>query len=222
MKIKIEGYVIDTHGEHTFTIKIINDNLNDRKFKLNKESAKIYIHPYLYPCDLHDVFEQATGNQKEHINQCLGISRHLMPGDLVNCSVFVVDKSSVISENPNDIETYIKHNIWLYPYPEEFNRIDGDTKDTIKFRKHKMYKKTNTEKTNLSSWELTDKWWGNKNPKIVFPIVWYINIKDAIKHAIKTIFENKNINKTSIVMNIILGIVSIILIIVTGWVLIKK
>ncbi|MYK21104.1 hypothetical protein F4054_02450 [Candidatus Poribacteria bacterium] len=61
-----------------------------------------------------------------------------------------------------------------------------DAPETLKFRKRNYYTDTNLKKCQKAAGKYfqrfiyTNKWWINKNPKIIFPILWGIKIKTTL------------------------------------------
>ena len=198
MMIEITGYVTKSHGGSSFTLKITSDSVEDEKGnhpEVSKET-EINIASTLYPDDYYERFEVANAKyNKDRINRCLSISKELKKGDRVKCSVFIVDPRSddgatthIINANPNDIETYTKFELWLYPDPKSFERLEVDTPETLKFRKQNYYADINEKKCEKimgHSWYYSDKWWINKNPKITFPIMWWIQVKTTASNLWK-------------------------------------
>ena len=191
MKIVITGYVTQAHGAGSFTIKITHDNVKDQKGNHPEVSKvkRILIARGAYPDDNNQRFEKVKADyQKDRINKCVSISKGLKKGDQVKCCVFIVDTRGdngetiyPINDNPNDIETYTKFDLWLYPDDNFFQRLEVDTPQTLKFRKQNYYmdiNKTRYEKITGNRYQ--NKWWMNKNPKITFPILWWIKVRTRV------------------------------------------
>ena len=58
----------------------------------------------------------------------------------------------IVINNPNDIETYTKFDLWLYPDDKFFERLEVDTPQTLKFRKQNYYNLSSI-KDFRGSWE---------------------------------------------------------------------
>ena len=81
----------------------------------------------------------------------------------VECCVFIVDidNSGVqdgnviypINSNRNDVETYPKFQLWIYPNDNYFKRLEIDTLETLKFRKQNYYMDTNRKKCEKINWQ---------------------------------------------------------------------
>ena len=240
MQIDITGYVTETHGDKKFTIKVTSDNVPDRslsKLQVSKE-ATIEIKPYLYPFD--DKFIELTPRDDpqlddpriNEINKCLSLGEALSKGDQIECSVFIVDpRTRTINRNPNDIETYAKFPLWLYPDNGYFRRSESDSRESLKFRKQWFYACRNREKykkiTGYKLYSYRDKKWVNKNPKIIFLIMWGIRVKTSVSNLWER-FTGQGKNKSTTINTIvtIIGIVVTIIGIVVGvigiWVLFFK
>ena len=114
----------------------------------------------------------------------------------------------------NDVETYTKFDLWLDPNPLFFQRLEVDTPQTLKFRKQNYYidiNKTKYEKITGNRYVM--KWWMNKNPKIIFPILGWIRIKTRASNLWKRFKDPNNLTTShkmwliiSVIVNIILGI----------------
>ena len=225
--IEITGYVTKSHVGSSFTLKITSDNVEDEKGnhpEVSKET-EILIARNLYPNDVHTRFEKVQGTyQTENLETCCSISRELKKGDRVKCSVFIVDTRSdngAINTNPNDIETYTKFELWLYPDPTRFERLEVDTPETLKFRKQNYYtdiNKKKCEKITGHSWYYSGKWWINKNPKITFPILWWVKVRTTASNLWRRLTKQENLARTLIITNIISIIGNIIL----AWLLFFK
>ena len=79
--------------------------------------------------------------------------------------------------------------LWLYPKPDLFKRLGVDSRESLKFRKQWFYTCKNREKcAEITGSEWSDygnKWWINKNPKITFPILWWIQAKTTASNLWK-------------------------------------
>ena len=229
--IEITGYVTETSGLSGFTIKITNDNIEDEKgnhSEVSKEK-KIFIAGALYPDDYHERFEIAKDNEypMEKIGECRSRSKELKIGDRVKCCVFIVNTRSdngekiyTINTNPNDIESYTKFELWLYPDPQSFYRLEVDSKESLKFRKQWFYTCVNREKykriTGYTLYGYKDKKWINKNPKITFPILWWIQAKTTASNLWKR-FTGQEKNKLTIINTVVTIIGIVVAIIIVIW-----
>ena len=83
------------------------------------------------------------------------------------------ERCTAINRNPNDIETYTKFPLWLYPNNGYFRRSESDSRESLKFRKQWRYACINREKyEKINGYLFGDYWWINKNPKMIFPILY--------------------------------------------------
>ena len=187
--IEITGYVTETHGKAGFMIKITNDNIEVEKGnhpEVSKEKS-VFIHGALYPNDYHERFEIVKDNEYliQKIDECQLRSKELKKGDRVKCVVFIVEEETrngvttyVINRRSTDIKVYADFDLWLYPDPQSFKRLEVDSRESLKFRKQWFYTCKNREKCEEitgSKWnDYRNKGWINKNPKMIFPILWWI------------------------------------------------
>ena len=222
--IEINGYVTETHGKARFTIKIMNDNVEDEKGNhpgVSKEKS-VFIPGALYPNDYHDQFEIVKDNEylMGKIDECWSRCKELSKGDRVECVVFIVEEvvqNGVtiynINRNPNNIETYTKFDLWLYPDPQSFKRLEVDSRESLKFRKQWRYTCINREKyekiTGDTLYGYRDKAWIRKHPNIVSPILWWIRFRTAISKLRKGFTKQENLTKISIIISIILALITI-------------
>ena len=224
MLIEITGYVTQAHGAEGFTIKITHDNVKDEKGnhpEVSKEK-RIRIRRTVYPDDNYQRFEKVNNDyQEDQIDESVSISRALKKGDRVKCCVFIVNNTTyTINDNPNDRETYTKFDLWLYPNDKFFERLEVDTSQTLKFRRQNYYTDINRKRCQkITDDELNayrNKWWINKNPKIIFPILWWIQIRTRVSNFWKGFKDPNNLTTShkmwliiSVIVNIILGILYI-------------
>ena len=218
MRIDITGYVTELHGENGFKIKVTSDSLSD--IQVSKE-VEVYINPCHYPNDYYTEFKSTKENKygREQIDKCISLSKVLKMGDQIECSVFIVDpKACAINRNPNDLETYAKFPLWLYPNSDYFRRSESDSRKSLKFRKQWRYTCINREKyEKIKGYLFRDYWWINKNPTIILPIIGWIWIKTAVSNLWKRFTGQKNpiaIGVISLVATVIFGIIGLI---VTIW-----
>ena len=152
MLIKIIGYVTETYGEGSFTIKITDDKVTDDKGKHPQVSkkAKIYTIQDYYPHESFYVFIGGQGDKNDprlrEIEKCMSFSKGLKKGDRVDICVYIVhekqeNKETVyyIDNNPVNRENYTKFYLWLHPGSNMFKRLEIDTPQTLKFRKQNYY-----------------------------------------------------------------------------------
>ena len=146
MRIDITGYVTATHGDKKFTIKVTSDNVPDllrSNLQISKE-VEIVIPSELYP--FKNKFIELSGGddpRREKINKCLSLGDALRKGDQIECSVFIVDpETRDIDRNPNNIETYAKFDLWLYPNKDYFRRAESDSRESLKFRQLGLYEES--------------------------------------------------------------------------------
>ena len=230
MRIDIIGYVTEQLTSYHFTIKVTSDSvehLSLSNFQVSKE-VRIYISPDHYPNDYHTEFKFANegGYRREQVDECISLSKALRKGDQIECSVFTVDANTrAINRNPNDIETYAKFDLWLYPNKGYFRRSESDSRESLKFRKQWFNTCRNREKyekiTGYALFGYRDKKWVNKNPKITFPILWWIQAKTTVSNLWERFIGQDNLQKNklaiiSIVATIIFGIISIVATIIFG------
>ena len=196
--IEITGYIIESYRGR-FTINITNDNVEDQNGNHPEVSKEVSIYISVrYPNDYHERFESAKNNewQIKKIDLCRLRSSELKKGDRVKCCVFIVDthkdngvETYTINTNRNDIETYTKFDLWLYPDPESFKRLEVDTPETLKFRKQSYYTHRNSGKyqkiTGTQYYGHKKLWWINKNPKIIFPMLWGLKVKTTFSNLWK-------------------------------------
>ena len=224
MIIEITGYVTQVHGAGSFTIKITHDNVKDEKGnhpEVSKEKS-ILISQDRYPDNDYQRFEKAEEPyQKDLINESVSINKGLRKGDRVECSVFIVDTrrdnremTYTINDNRNDIETYTKFQLFLNPCDKSFKRLEVDTPQTLKFRKQNYYMDINkTKYEKITGNQYQNKWWMNKNPKITFPILWWIKVRTRVSNFRERFKDPNNLTTShkmwliiSVIVNIILGI----------------
>ena len=226
MRIDITGYVTERLVNYHFTIKVTGDSvehLSLSNLQVSKE-VRITILPYLYPLDNNSKFIGLTLRDDPRLNdprinkidKCLSFGRELSRGDQIECSVFIVEEDTrAINRNPNDIETYAKFPLWLYPDNGYFRRSESDSQESLKFRKQWRYTCINKEKCKKITGQLLNKyrhkWWINKNPKLTFPMLWWIQVKTAVSNLWK-----KSTGQGNAPIGIVLGIIGIVLTIIFG------
>ena len=136
--------------------------------------------------------------------------------------MFIVDtefqndtETHVINNNRRDIKAYAEFFLWLYPKPDLFKRLEVDSRESLKFRKQWFYMCMNREKCaeiTGSEWnDYRNKWWINKNPKIISPIIWWIQFKTKVSNLLS---KTSTTNIIGIIVTIVLGIIGIA---VTVW-----
>ena len=219
MQIDITGYVTEGLTGYSFAIKVTSDkvkHLSVRDIQVGKE-VRIAMPPELYPFEGNNKFIELSGwddPRREKINECLSFGKALKKGDQIECSVFIVDRETrAINRNPRDIETYAIFELWLYPNKGYFRRSESDSRESLKFRKQWRYTCINRAKyQKITDYILTsykEKKWVNKNPKITFPILWWIQVKTTVSNLLKRFTNSTKIG-------IVLGVISIVATIIFG------
>ena len=240
MQIDITGYVTEQFSNYHFKVKVTSDSveyLSLNNFQVSKE-IRIAILPHLYPLGDHSKFIGLTAQDDprlndphlNEINECLSLGRALREGDQIECSVFIVDpENRAINRNPNDIETYTKFNLWLYPNKDYFRRSESDSRESLKFRKQWRYTCLNREKCRKVTdyaYKYHSRWWINKNPKMIFPIIWEIRVKTAVSNLWGNTEQGKNksttINTIVTIIGIVVGVIGIVVGVIGIWVLFFK
>lgn len=232
MLIDITGYVTELHGENGFEIKVTSDTVHSREFtnlQVSKE-VRIWINAYRYPSDDGGEFKLTTVEDKDYrkkINKCRSLSKALELGDQVTCAVFVVERETrnevetyAINKRPKDIKTYAEFDLWLCPYDDCFQRLEVDSRESLKFRRQWFYTCVNGEKyKKITGYSCGNHWWINKNPKIIFPILWLIRVKTTISNLWEKFTGQEKNKSTTIntIVTIIAIVVGIIGIVITIW-----
>ena len=229
MRIDITGYVTERFTNYHFKVKVTSDSVEH--LPLNNlqvsEEVRVTIPPYFYPLDDNSKFigliaqddprlyEDDPHLDDPRINEakeCLSFARALREGDQIECSVFIVDSiTRDINRNPNDIETYAKFDPWLYPNKGSFRRSESDSRESLKFRKQWRYTCINREKCRKVAdyaYKYHSRWWINKNPKMIFPIIWGIRVKTAVSKLWKRFTKQE--------IGIAIGIIGIIVTIIVA------
>ena len=235
--IDIIGYITKTRGKNEFTIKVTNDKVQQlplRDIQVSKE-VEVYINPYHYPADYYNEFEKITGEgyRRDKVKNCLSLCKVLKIGDHVKCSVFIVesetrngDTTHNINNNRKDVETYADFPLWLYPNDDSFKRLETDTLETLKFRKQNYYTNINRKKceeiTGERDYDFEDKWWANKNPNIVSPIIGWIRFRTVISNLWRRLWKQNNLTNISLIANIILAFITTISVALNIWLLFFK
>ena len=225
MRIDITGYVTEPLVSYQFTIKVTSDRverLSLSNFQVSKE-VRISIPPEFYPFD--DKFIGLTARDDPRISEidkCLSFGNALSKGDQIECSVFIVDpKTRAINRNRRDIETYADFDLWLYPNNGYFRRSESDSRESLKFRKQWRYACINREKCEKITgyaYKYRSRRWINKNPTIILPIIWWIQVKTTVSNLWERLTRQENSPKTiahklaiiGIVATIVVGIIGII------------
>ena len=229
MMIDITGYVTELHEENGFKIKVTSDIVHSRSFsdmQVSKE-VRVWISANLYPSDDGSKFKRTAAedtDRRDKINKYRSLSKALRMGDQVKCAVYIVEKeihdgveTYVINNRPKNIKTYADFDhLWLCPYDDCFQRLEVDSRESLKFRKQWFYTWVNREKCaeiTGSEWNgYRNKWWINKNPKIIFPILWWIQFKTKVSNLLKR-FTSSNSSLLAIIgiiVTIVLGIIGIV------------
>ena len=232
MIIDITGYVTELHGENGFKIKVTSDTVHSpplTNLQVSKE-VRIFISPDRYPCDNSREFKLITVEDKDRrdrINKFRSLSNALKMGDQVTCAVFVVEReirneveTYIINLRSKDIKSYADFELWLCPYDDCFKRLDVDSRESLKFRKQCFYMWINREKykkiTGSTLYSYKNKKWVNKNPKIIFPILWGIQVKTAVFNLWER-FAGQVKDKPTTINTIVAVIGIIIAIIIAIW-----
>ena len=226
MRIDITGYVTERFSHYNFKVKITSDKvepLSLSDIQVSKD-VKVFIKPYNYPNDYHTEFKSTKEDRylQEQVDKGFSFANALREGDQIECSVFIVDPATrAINRNPNDIETYPKFDLWLYPKKGYFRRSESDSRESLKFRKQWRYACINREKCGKITgyaYKYRRRRWINKPPAIIFPIIWWIQAKTAVSN----LWKKKDRPKISNPITIISITVTTISIIVTLWALFFK
>ena len=238
MLIDIIGYVTELHGENGFKIKVTSDRVVSRSFsdlQVSKE-VRIWINAYRYPSDNSSEFKLTTVEDKYHrdkINKSRSLSNALRMGDPVKCSVFVVEQETrnevetyVINYRPKDIKTYADFDLWLCPNDSCLERLEADSRESLKFRKQWRYTCINRRKCTKitgSTWnDYRNKPWINKHPIRTFLRIWWIQVKTTTSNIWKRLTKQENLLKTSLIANIILAFITAISVTIAIWSLFFK
>ena len=230
MRIDITGYVTEPSVSYSFKIKVTSDSverLSLSNLQVSKE-VRIGIPPYFYPLDDNSKFIELTARdtprlndpRQNEINKCLSFVGALREGDQIECSVFIVEEETrVINRNRNDIETYAKFPLWLYPNIGYFRRSESDSRESLKFRKQWRYACINREKCGKITgyaYKYRSRRWINKNPIIILPIIWWIQVKTAVSNLWERL-TGQGKNKSTTINTIVTVIAIVVAIIITIW-----
>ena len=224
-RIDITGYVTERLTSYSFAIKVTGDSverLSLSNLQVSKE-VRIAIPPYLYPLDDNSKFIRLTARDDprtndpciDQINKCLSFGSALSKGDQIECSVFIVEEDTrAINRNRKDIETYADFDLWLYPNNGYFRRSVSDSRESLKFRKQWRYMCINREKCKKITGQLLnkyrDKWWINKNPKMIFPMLWWMQVKTTCSNLLQKASITNIITIIGAVVTIIGAVVAIL------------
>lgn len=221
VKQKFAGY------SHSFVLEVLKDSIEGVLPSSNE--INVHIRTNFYPNDYFSRFERAPVNtyNRQSINECIEIRRHLQIGDLVKCQVFIVNtdvdsdgrETHIIDGNPDSIKRYkqLENPLWLYPNCRTFERLEGDVLKTLKFRKKQYFSNINEKKCRKITgifYLYSDKWWVNKNPKLIFWVFWGIRLKTRASKIWENVKNMENLQKVSVAANIILAIATLILTII--------
>ena len=235
--IDITGYITKASSENGFTIKVTSAEIqypSHNDVHVLKE-VEVHIAKYLYPSDDTNAFERVSVRndyRKDLIDKCRSLSNALRPGDRVKCSVFIVEKqklngveTAVINTNRRDIQSYADFPLWLCPYDNRFERLEVDTPDTIKFRKQWSYTCINREKcaeiVGSTFNNYSNKWWINKHPKLIFPMIWGVRFRTVTARLWEYYKDPKNTTITRIIATVspLIAFASLIL---NVWLFLRK
>ena len=156
MLIDITGYVTEAYRNNEFKIKITSDRVGSlfSDIQVSKE-VEVFIKPYYYPTDYYTEFTPTRESEykKDKVKDCIFLSKVLRRGDEIKCSVFIVETeihdthtAYKINSNRKDVETYADFPLWLYPNDDDFQRLEVDSKESLKFRKQWRYTCINRKK----------------------------------------------------------------------------
>ena len=226
MLIDITGYVTAELSSYSFAIKVTGDSverLSLSDLQVSKE-VRIAIPPQLYPLSDNSKIIELTVGDDPHINQinkCLSFAKTLKMGDQIECSVVIADwKTRAINRNRREIETYADFDLWLYPKNGKFRRSVSDSRESLKFRKQWRYTCINKEKCKKITGQLLNKyrhkWWINKNPNLISPILRWIQVKTTASNLWKR-FTGQEKNKLTIINTVVTIIGIIVAIIIAIW-----
>ena len=229
MRIDITGYITEARGKDGFQIKVTSDKVYSlfSDIQVSKE-VSVRIDKYHYPDNYSSVFEEIGQNEsiRREIVKCRSLCDALRVGDRVECAVFIVDtefrndtETHVINDNRRDIKAYAEFFLWLYPKPDLFKRLKVDSRESLKFRKQRFYMCMNREKCaeiTGHSWYYDDKWWINKNPKITFQILWWIQVKTTVSNLWRK-FTGQEKDKPTTINTIVTVIAIVVAIIIAIW-----
>ena len=216
--IDITGYITEARGKDGFMIKVTSDvvsYLSFRNIQVSRE-AVVFINKNHYPADFENIFEKVTTgeNRRREIDESRSLSNALRVGDRVECVVYIVEEETRngveiyrINSNRRDLEAYADFRLWLYPNTDHFKRLTVDTPETIKFRKQNYYRHANQQECEKITGDRYNKyrrkWWINKNPKITFPILWWIQVKTTASNLWKRFTKQENLTITLTIVTII-------------------
>ena len=224
--IDIEGYITETDKINRFTIKITSDQVPSLFFndiQVSKE-AKVFVSYHHYPSDDNklEMAAEEDNDLRDRINKCLSLFKELRKGDQIECTVFIVEGKfkRIISKSRKKIEKYANYELWLYSDDQFFKRMEADSQGSLKFRKQWRYTCINREKCKRitgESYRNSRKWWINKNPKIIFPILWGIRLGTAASNLWGRLTRQENLPNDSITHKFtIIGIIVTIIGIIVG------
>ena len=231
MLIDITGYVTEAYGHNKFKIKITSDRIGSLSDIQVSKEVGVFIKPYYYPTDYYTEFKPTGESEykKNEVNNCIFLSQVLRRGDEIKCSVFIVEgelrngrETYTINSNRKDIETYADFTpLWLYPDPQFFKRLEVDSRESLKFRKQWFYTCVNREKykkiTGYTLYGYGGKKWINKNPKLTFPILWWIHVKTIVFDLWERLTGQENLRKNKLtIIGLIVGIMSLVATIIFG------
>ncbi len=229
MLIDITGYVTEELSSYSFAIKVTSDKVESLSLSDIQVSKKvrIAIPPQLYPLGNNSkIIELTAGDNPriDQINKCLSFAKALRMGDQIECSVVIADwKTRAIIRNRREIETYADFDLWLYPKNGKFRRSESDSRESLKFRKQWRYACINREKCGKITgygYKYRSRRWINKNPTIILPIIWWIQVKTAVSKLWERFIgqENphqKNTHKLALI-GIVLSIMGLVATVIFG------
>ena len=231
MLIDITGYVTAELSSYSFAITVTNDKVEPLSLSDIQVSKKvrIAIPPQLYPLDDNSKFIKLTAGDDprtnapriNEINKCLSFAKTLKMGDQIECSVFIVDKKTrAINRNRREVETYADFELWLYPNKGNFRRSEADSRESLKFRKQWYYACINREKCGKITgyaYKYRSRWWIHKNPTIILPIIWWIQVKTTVSNLWERFIGQENLQKNKLaIISLVVGIIGIVVSVVVG------
>lgn len=226
MLIDITGYVAAELSNYSFAIRVTSDKIKSLSLsdiQVSKE-VRIAIPPQLYPLGDNSKIIELTAGDAPHIheiNKCLSFAKTLKMGDQIECSVVIADwKTRAINRNRREIETYADFDLWLYPKNGKFRRSVSDSRESLKFRKQWRYTCINKEKCKKITGQLLNKyrhkWWINKNPNLISPILRWIQVKTTASNLWKR-FTGQEKNELTIINTVVTIISIVVAIIIVIW-----
>ena len=235
MRIDITGYVTEARGKDGFQIKVTSDKVHNlfSDIQVSKE-VSVHINKYHYPNNYYSEFQEIGQNEsvRREITECRSLCDTLKKGDQVECAVFIVDtefrndtETHVINSKHREIKDYADSFLWLYPKTGTFKRLEADSQESLKFRKQWFYTWVNKEKcaeiVGSTFNNYSNKWWINKPPKLIFPMLWGVRFRTVATRLWEYYKNPKNTTITRIIATVspLIAFASLIL---NVWLFIRK